>query len=87
MTTVNSGCWMPTSVCALTTPLHRLIIQFAQTVTVESTRCHCWELQNQLFAFCGGFCTASIFSNSPSIQHALDRFCVAGDQAGIKIRT
>ena len=46
--------------------------------------CDCLVLQDQPFALCGGwFGTASIFSTG--LQHSLDLFSAACDQAGIKI--
>ena len=45
---------------------------------------HSRELQDQTFTFCRRFGTAGIFS---SLHHALDRFSVACDRAGMRIST
>jgi len=50
-------------------------------------RCHCWELQDEPFAFCGRianwYCMRG--SSQQGLQHAFDRFSAACDQPRKKI--
>jgi len=50
---------------------------------------HCWELQNERFAFCGriGIWHCMRGSSQQGFQHAFDRFSTAADQTGTKIST
>ena len=45
------GCWTPTRMCAVTTPLHSLYGLDRQSQP-SRRGCHNWELQNQPLAFC-----------------------------------
>jgi len=49
-------------------------------------RCHCWELQDEPFAFFGWIGTACV-DLQQGLQLAFDRFSDACDQAGTKIST
>jgi len=48
-------------------------------------RCHCWELQDQPLAFSRQFGASCIFLHD--LQHALDQFSAACDQAVMKTST
>jgi len=82
ISTVRSGCWNPTRVSVLS-PL--LFIVYINWIYSSRRGCHCWKLQDQLFAFCGRFGSACSFWTG--FQQALDRFSVACEKSGMKTST
>ena len=81
ITTVNRWCWIPNSVCAVTTPLHSLN-ELDRPSQPSRRGCHGGLRQDQPFAMCGRFSTNGIFSTRPpTCANPLSAAC---DQAGMK---
>jgi len=68
------------SLCGLSQKIWRALVY----MNFRRQGCHCWELQDELFAFCWRIGTAYV-DPQPGLQLAFDRFYVACDQKQTKI--
>jgi len=82
--TVHRGFWTPTMLClsVVTTPVQSLHATDGQSQP-SRRGCHCWRLQDQPFAFAEVL--VLVASSQQGLQHAIDRFSAACDQAEMKM--